>query len=219
MNKNILKKITVTAMLIALAYIVTFLTAMFKVGGFLSLDLKDAVLSIVALLYGPLYGFMSVLVVALVEFFTFSTTGWYGLLMNIFSSGVFALVCGTVYKYKRNFTGALISAALTVVSVTAVMLVANIFITPLYFGMPRDAIISMLLPLLLPFNLCKSVMNSSLMLLVYKPFTSALKKSGLIKSDSGKYEFDKKTALLTVATVVLIVIALLVLVKIGIEVK
>ncbi len=219
MNKNNLKKITVTAMLIALAYILTFLTAMFKVGGFLSLDLKDAVLSIVALLYGPLYGFMSVLVVAVVEFFTFSTTGWYGLVMNILSSGVFALVCGTVYKYKRNFTGALISAALTVVSVTAVMLAANIFITPLYFGMPRDAIISMLLPLLLPYNLCKSVMNSSLMLLVYKPFTSALKKSGLVKSDSGKYEFNKKTALLTVATVVLIVIALLVLVKIGIEVK
>ena len=219
MNKNNIKKLTVTAMLTALAYMVTFLTAMFKVGGFLSLDLKDAVLSIVALLYGPLYGFMSVLCVAAVEFFTFSSTGWYGLVMNIFSSGVFVLACGSVYKYKRNFTGALISAALTVVSVTAVMLVANIFITPLYFGMPRETVIGMLLPLLLPFNLCKSVMNSSLMLLVYKPFTSALKKSGLIKSDSGKYEFNRKTVLLTLATVALIVIALLVLLKIGIKVE
>ncbi|MBQ5900298.1 MAG: ECF transporter S component [Clostridia bacterium] len=219
MNKNNIKKLTVTAMLTAFAYLVTFLTAMFKVGGFLSLDLKDAVLSIVALLYGPLYGIMSVLCVAIVEFFTFSTTGWYGLLMNLFSSGVFVLVCGTVYKYKRNFKGALISAVLTVLAVTSVMLVANIFITPLYFGMPRATVLDMLLPLLLPFNLCKSVMNSSLMLLVYKPFTSALKKSGLIKSDSAKYEFNKKTAVLTIATVVFIIIALLVLLKIGIKVQ
>ena len=50
--KNIeIKKLSVTAMLTATAYLVTFLTSMFKVGGFLSLDLKDAVISIVSLLY------------------------------------------------------------------------------------------------------------------------------------------------------------------------
>ena len=219
MNKQSIKKLTVSAMLTALAFMVTFLTAMFKVGGFLSLDLKDAVLSIVALLYGPLYGFISVLVVALVEFFTFSSTGWYGLVMNILSSGIFVLVCGTVYKYKRDFYGALFSAILTVVSVTAVMLVANIFITPLYFGMPRQTVLDMLLPLILPFNICKSVMNSSVMLLVYKPFTSALKKTGLIKSEGTPYTFDKKTVALTAVTILLILAALFCLFYIGIDIK
>ncbi len=219
MNKQSIKKLTVSAMLTALAFMVTFLTAMFKVGGFLSLDLKDAVLSIVALLYGPLYGFISVLVVALVELFTFSSTGWYGLVMNILSSGIFVLVCGTVYKYKRDFYGALFSAILTVVSVTAVMLAANIFITPLYFGMPRQTVLDMLLPLILPFNICKSVMNSSVMLLVYKPFTSALKKTGLIKSEGTPYTFDKKTAALTVVTILLILAALFCLFYIGIDIK
>lgn len=219
MNKQSIKKLTVSAMLTALAFMVTFLTAMFKVGGFLSLDLKDAVLSIVALLYGPLYGFISVLVVALVELFTFSSTGWYGLVMNILSSGIFVLVCGTVYKYKRDFYGALFSAILTVVSVTAVMLVANIFITPLYFGMPRQTVLDMLLPLILPFNICKSVMNSSVMLLVYKPFTSALKKTGLIKSEGTPYTFDKKTAALTAVTILLILAALFCLFYIGIDIK
>lgn len=219
MNKQSIKKLTVSAMLTALAFMVTFLTAMFKVGGFLSLDLKDAVLSIVALLYGPLYGFISVLVVALVELFTFSSTGWYGLVMNILSSGIFVLVCGTVYKYKRDFYGALFSAILTVVSVTAVMLVANIFITPLYFGMPRQTVLDMLLPLILPFNICKSVMNSSVMLLVYKPFTSALKKTGLIKSEGTPYTFDKKTAALTVVAILLILAALFCLFYIGIDIK
>ena len=103
MKKIETKKIAVSAMLAAVAFLVTMLTAIFKVSGFLSLDLKDAVLSIIALMYGPFYGFISVIVVALVEFVTISTTGLYGLVMNILSSGTFALICGFIYKFKRNF--------------------------------------------------------------------------------------------------------------------
>ena len=107
MKKIEIKKLSVTAMLTATAFLVTFLTSMFKVGGFLSLDLKDAVISIVSLLYGPVYGIISVLTVSLIEFITISTTGLYGLVMNILSSGTFALTCGLIYKFKRNFFGAI----------------------------------------------------------------------------------------------------------------
>ena len=219
MKKIETKKIAVSAMLTAVAFLVTFLTAMFKVGGFLSLDLKDAVLSIIALLYGPAYGFCSVVVVSLVEFVTISSTGLYGLVMNILSSGVFALVVGTIYKYKRNFSGAIISAVCTVFSVTAVMLLANIFVTPLYFQMPREAVIAMLPTLLLPFNLCKSVLNASIMLLVYKPFTTALKKAGLVSTkDNVKYKLNVKTVMLSVVSLVFIVAAIIVMFVLGIEV-
>ena len=219
MKKVETKKIAVSAMLTAVAFLVTFLTAMFKVGGFLSLDLKDAVLSIIALLYGPAYGFCSVLVVSLVEFFTISSTGLYGLVMNILSSGVFALTVGAIYKYKRSFSGAIISAVCTVFTVTSVMLLANIFITPLYFQMPRQAVIAMLPTLLLPFNLCKSVLNASIMLLVYKPFTTALKKAGLVATkDNAKYKLNVKTVVLTVVSVVLIIAALTVMFVLGIDI-
>lgn len=219
MKKIETKKIAVSAMLTAVAFLVTFCTAMFKVGGFLSLDLKDAVLSIIALLYGPVYGFISVLVVSLIEFVTISSTGLYGLVMNILSSGTFALVVGFVYRYKRSFSGAIIASALTVVSVTAVMLLANIFITPLYFQMPRQAVIEMLPTLLLPFNLSKSLLNASLMLLVYKPFTSALRKTGLVKTcDNVSYKFNEKSIILTVVSLVLIIIAVVVMFNLGIKI-
>ena len=65
MKKTITGKLTVSAMLVALAFIATFCTSFFKVSGFLSLDIKDAILSIVALMFGPIYGFISVLAVAL----------------------------------------------------------------------------------------------------------------------------------------------------------
>ena len=96
MKKIEIKKIAVSAMLTALAFGVTMATASFKVAGFLSLDFKDVFISIVSLLYGPFYGIISVFAVALIEFVTISSTGLYGLVMNILSSGTFALVTGFV---------------------------------------------------------------------------------------------------------------------------
>lgn len=220
MKKIETKKLAISAMLTAVAFLVTMLTAMFKVSGFLSLDLKDAVLSMISLMYGPAYGIVSVIVVSLVEFITISTTGLYGLVMNILSSGTFALVCGLVYKFKRSFSGAILASVLTVFSVTGVMLLANIFITPLYFQMPTQAVIDMLPTVLLPFNLCKTVMNTSIMLLVYKPFTTALKHSGYVKtSDNAAFKFSKRSLCLAIVAVILIIAAIFVLLTLGVEIK
>lgn len=220
MKNEQIKKIAVSAMLTAVAFLVTFCTVGFKVSGFLSLDLKDAVISIISLLYGPFYGFASVLVVSLIEFATISTTGVYGLVMNILSSGTFALVCGLVYKTKRNFKGAIIASVLTVVCVTAVMLLANIFITPLYFQMPTQAVLAMLPTVLLPFNLFKTIMNASIMLLVYKPFTTALKKARLVSTlDNSKYKVTTKSVVLSVVALIFLVLAIFVMLLLGIEVK
>lgn len=208
MKKTEIRKIAVSAIIIAVAFVVTMLTAPLKVQ-FLSLDLKDAVLSIISLLFGPYYGFLSVLAVSLLEFVTISSTGWYGLVMNIISSGTFALTIGFIYKYKRSFSGAIIAAVCTVFSVTAVMLLANIFITPLYLelmGAPRSMAIEMLPTVLLPFNLCKAALNSAFTLLIYKPFTLALKKCKLVETTSAvKYKFNIKSALLTVISLIVII--------------
>ena len=73
------------------------------------------------------------------------------------------------------------------------MLTTNIFITPLYFNMSRQVVIDMLSTVFLPFNLFKSILNASLMLLVYKPFVSALRYAGFEKkSEVTKYKFRKK---------------------------
>ena len=224
MKKIEIKKIAVSAIIIAVAFVVTMLTASFKVQ-FLSLDLKDALLSIISLLFGPYYGFISVIAVSLLEFVTISTTGWYGLVMNIISSGTFALVVGFIYKYKRSFSGAIIAAVCTVFSVTAVMLLANIFITPFYLelmGAPKSLAIEMLPTVLLPFNLSKSILNCSIMLLIYKPFTTALKKCRLIEnSGTVKYKFNIKSAILAIVSIVIIICVLIYMVlslKLGLSV-
>ena len=203
MNKKVdIKKLTVTAMFIALAFISIFVMK-FKVS-FLSFDFKDAILSVISLMYGPVYGIVSVCIVALLEF-PVSSTGFYGLIMNIISSGVFALAVGFVYKYKRSFSGAIISAVSAVVSVTVIMMIANMLITPYYMGTTQEAVVKLIPTLLLPFNFVKSLMNASVMLIIYKPITALLKRIGLVKANESKYKFDLKALILTVVAVVILI--------------
>lgn len=201
------KKMVVVAMLCALAYLCVFLFR-FKVG-FLTFDIKDAILAISGLLFGPLAGIISSAIVAFLEMVTVSDTGIYGFIMNFLSSATFSGVCGLIYKYRRTYFGAIISAITAALSVTAVMLLANLFITPFYMHVQRADVIAMLSTLLLPFNLTKAVFNGALTLIIYKPFSTALRKTKLLPERNANYKFGLKSVLLFVGSVVVIVITML----------
>lgn len=205
MSKKIdLKKISVTAILCAVAYLCMFLFR-FKVS-FLTFDLKDAVFAVIAFLYGPVYGVVSALLVALVEFVSVSDTGVYGLIMNFLSSAAFSFVCGIFYKYKRTLSGAVIGGIAAALVMTAVMLIANIFITPFYMGAPRSAVIDMIPTLLLPFNLIKGIVNAASTMIIYKPVTAVFKKMGLMRSHSSPTN-KKKFVILTVCAILVLAVA------------
>ncbi len=203
------KKLVVSAMFCAMAYVAMFVFR-FKVS-FLTFDFKDVFISILSLLYGPVYGVMSAAVVALLELVTVSDTGWYGLVMNFLSSGTFALAIGLVYKYKRTFYGAILAVVTGVVSMVTVMMLANLFITPFYMGVVRTAVINLIPSLLLPFNLCKGVMNAAVMLLLYKPIVSLLRKTKLVRTGNSQYGADMKTVLMMIFSVLFIILSLVVI--------
>ena len=56
----------------------------------------------------------------------------------------------------------------------ACCILANIIVTPLYMGAPRETVIDMIVPVLLPFNVLKVVINCVVTMLVYKPISKAL---------------------------------------------
>ncbi len=209
MKSSNIKKLSVTAMLCALSYICMFVFK-FKVGGFLTFDLKDAVLSVIAFLYGPIYGMVSAVLVAFFEFISVSETGVYGLIMNSLSSVVFAGICGTYYKYRHTLLGAVLGSIAAVFGMTAVMLVANIFITPAYMSLPRNEVIAIIPTLLLPFNLIKGVINASITMIIYKPVTSALKKVGLSGGSATKTDL-KKFIPLAIGALILLVAAIVII--------
>ncbi|MBR3961837.1 MAG: ECF transporter S component [Clostridia bacterium] len=206
MKKSDIKALAVTSVLAAAGFLLTFICS-FRVS-FLTFDFKDAVIALASLIYGPIYGVAASATVAFLEFITFSQTGVYGLIMNFLASGTFSLVCGYIYKHKRTFSGAILSLVFAAVSVITVMITANIFITPFYMGVERSAVIKMILPLLLPFNAAKTVINASFTMLLYKPFTNALKRMNIIKS-GGNSSFSLRTVIMSVVCVILIVLAIL----------
>lgn len=208
MKKENLKKVSVTAVFSAIAFLLTFFFK-FKVS-FLTFDFKDAVLAIVSLAFGPLYGVASAGVVAVLEFLSISDTGPYGLIMNFISSATFALVFGGVYKFKRTFSGAIFSAVLSAISVTAVMMVANYFITPYYMGVSRADVVALIPTLLLPFNLAKSIINAASTLIIYKPVTNALKRVSAIKNSEYTVKVvNKKSVVLTIVSLIIILATVL----------
>lgn len=206
MKKEKIRAIAVTGMITAAAFLITFVFR-FKVS-FLTFDFKDAFIALLSLMYGPLYGVASSAIVALLEFLTVSDTGVYGLIMNFLASGTFAFVCGIIYKNKRTFSGAILSLVFAAISVVIVMVTANIFITPFYMGVPRSAVIEMILPLLLPFNLAKTVMNASSTLLLYKPVTAGLKRMNILPKGE-KQTKSLRSILLAVISILVMVLTVL----------
>lgn len=189
-NSSKIERLTAVAMFCALAYVCT-LVIHFPVQ-FLTLDVKDSLIVLCSLLFGPMAGAVIALIVPLLEFVTISSTGVYGLIMNVLSSLTFSLVAGVIYRYKRTITGAVIGLVSAVFSVTAVMLLANLLITPYFMGAPREAVVALIVPLLLPFNLVKAVLNAAIVLLLYKPLSRILKRIGFLKSSGNRPETGKR---------------------------
>ncbi len=170
------KKITVIALFCALSFIVSMILPI-KVS-FLTLDLKDAVSAICGMFFGPAAGLACATIVPFIEF-TYSDTGVYGLVMNLLSSIAFVGISSLIYKYKHSIVGAVLALACGAVATVAAMSVANLYITPYYMGVSREQVAELLPKLIMPFNLVKAALNSSLTMLLYKPISRLLKKMGV----------------------------------------
>jgi len=186
------------------------------VAGFLSLDAKDAVISIASFVYGPISAVIISFISAFVELLTFSTTGWYGFVMNFLSSAAFSLTASLIYRWKRSLNGALAGYFSSVVVTTGVMLLLNIFVTPLYMksvGIPIDraGVIDMIPKILFPFNFAKALLNSALAMMLYKPISAALKKARVL---NGAFEmrFNKNTVIVLCVGSLALLISVLILI-------
>lgn len=199
MNKT--KKMTTMALLCALSYIAMFVTRflppLFAAFPFLKYDPKDAIIVIGGFLFGPLSAFVISLIVSFLEMMTVSGTHIIGCIMNITATCAFACTASVIYSKMRSLRGGFLSLITGSVCAVATMLILNYILTPLYTGMPREAVAQLLIPAILPFNIIKCIFNSALVLIIYKPIANILRRSGLAQMRGGSTKGSYIPVLLT----------------------
>ncbi len=219
------QKLSIMGMLCAVAFVSTMLMHSIPVmpsAPYLSLDPKDAIIAIGGFIFGPVAALIMTVVVCLVEMVTISSTGVIGLVMNVLSTGVFVTVSTIMYYRKPKIKNAVIGLIIGVISMTAMMILWNYLITPIYTGMDRGIIVPMLPSVFLPFNLLKGTINSALTLFLYKSVVTVLRKAKLLPNTEKKVvatENGEKafaiTPLVMISSVIILVTCILIILVIN----
>lgn len=177
------KKLVTISLLTALAFgiMVVGRFSLIPAAAFLKYDAKDVVIAVGGFLYGPLTSLMMSAAVSFLEMITVSESGIIGCVMNIISTVSFTCTAAFIYKKNKTLTGAVMGLLSGVFLCTVVMLLWNYLLVPIYTPfITREAVMGMLLPVFLPFNLLKGGLNAALTMLLYKPLRAALDRSKLL---------------------------------------
>lgn len=143
---------------------------------FLEYEPGDVPMLIAAFMYGPLAGLAMTIIVSTIQAFTVSAAaGWVGLVMHVIATGTFVVVSGAIYRRFHTLKGAFGALATGSICMVLIMIPCNLFFTVRFYGIPYDAVVAMLPTAILPFNLIKSLANSLIVILVYKPLSRFLK--------------------------------------------
>ena len=166
-----MKRFTQVAVLGAIAF--TFMYVDFPLPPFpawLQYDPSEIPALIAAFALGPIAGISVEIVKGLLisVFRPGELGGYFGVFMNLLAGVTFTGVAGAYYLVEHTRTGAIRAMGLGIAAMTGVAILANILLTPIFFGLPRAQVIALVLPALLPFNLLKGVMSSVATYYVYK---------------------------------------------------
>ena len=185
------RKLTGTAMLSAIAYVLMFLD--FSVPfmpSFIKMDLSELPALIGAFAYGPVAGVVICLVKNVIHLMI-TTTGGVGELSNFLLGASFVLVAGGVYRFKKSRKGALIGSVLGAFVMGMFSIISNFFLVyPIYYNfMPQDAILAAyqlifsgvknilqcLIVFNAPFTFIKGMISVVITFIIYKRISPILK--------------------------------------------
>ena len=169
------KKIAILSMLCAVSAICTLVLQFPILPGvtFLKYDPSGIIALLTGIAYGPAAGAVVSVLPYLVHLATES--GIYGTVMAILATLTMTLPAATIIHGRTTSTKAMIFGLVVggVCSVTA-CIGGNLVVTPIYTGMSTDAVIGLILPALLPFNIVKVLINGIVCALIGKSALRAL---------------------------------------------
>ena len=198
------KKLTTIAILSAMAMVLNLLIQfpIVPAVSFLSYDPKDIIIVIAGFIYGPMTSFIMSVLCSFLEI-VFRGGNLLDVLMNVISTCTFACVAACIYKYKHSKKGAIVGLVLGTVCCTLSMTLWNYIITPIYYQMPRSAVVGMLLPGIVPFNIIKCALNAACAMLIYKPLVNALRNTQFVPQSNTNETLTKDVGIVSAFIIVI----------------
>lgn len=186
-----IRKLTVTAILAAVAAVLMFLQFSVPVmPGFIKMDVSNFPALIAAYAFGPVSGVGVCLIKNLINLFS-TSTGGVGELSDFILGCMMVIPAGLIYKRKKTRGGAFLGSLVGAVCMAGFSLLTNYYITyPIYTKfMTMEEIIAayqLILPRVqtlwqallifnVPFTFVKGMLCAALTFLVYKPLSPILK--------------------------------------------
>lgn len=167
------RQMVTMAILVALGTLISFIDIPIIPGvDWLKYDPSSVAMLVGTFVYGPLAGAVIGALIALIHW---SSAGVWGVVMNIVAMLAMGIPAGLIYRRRKTRGNAVLALAVASVVMVVVNLLANLVVTPIYTGMPVAAVAGLILPVLLPFNVIKAVLNSVITLLVYKSVSRMVK--------------------------------------------
>ncbi|OCL27687.1 ECF transporter S component [Orenia metallireducens] len=179
-----LKKMTNIGVLSALSLIlmITIKFPIIPVVPYLLYEAGDLPILIIAFLYGPGSAVGATLILSILMFIFVGLGGPFGAFMHFLATGTLVFVAGYIYHQNRTQKTAVYGLIAGSIAMTVIMAFANVLLTPIFYGIPRQEVLKVLVPGIIPFNITKAFINSGLTLLVYKKLAEFLKSKGVLYS-------------------------------------
>lgn len=169
-----IKILTNMAMLVALSLVLVLLInfPILPAVPFMKYDPADIPILIGSFLFGPIGGIILTAIVAIMQgLFISGDGGIIGIIMHFLATGTFVFIAGYIYQRTRTKQAAIVGLIFGALSMTIIMVICNLILTPIFLGAPMEKVIELLLPAIIPFNLIKASINAIITYFIYKPIS------------------------------------------------
>lgn len=167
------KQLVTMALMCAIGVILSFVEFPLLPGvTWLKFDASNMPAMVSGFAFGPAAGVAVGIVTAIIHGLLMAD--FTGALMNVLTVTCFVLPAALVYKKKRTYPAAILGLVLSVIAATIGAIVGNLIVTPMWLGVPLEAVVAMIIPILIPFNLLKGCLNAVLTLIIYKAISNLI---------------------------------------------
>ena len=138
----------------------------------LKFDASNMPAMVAGFAYGPAGGIAVGIITAIIHGLLMAD--FTGALMNILVVVCFVLPAALIYKKMHTFTGAIIGLVFSIIAGVIGAIIGNLLLTPSWLGVPFDAVVALIIPVLIPFNIIKGLINAVLTLIIYKSISNII---------------------------------------------